>query len=814
MAATSSSAQRSSRSGRTPISKKEAPTRTRNTANTGLESTANLVKEERSEKDSSTASVISSDESKIKQEESDNTGIASTSSLSSSQQQPLIESNADPQAQPRRSMTRTRKPSSRLMPSPSPPPARTSSYHYNNSKPSAALATTSTSTLLPMGKSMPKKAAPLVSPTPPVPVLTARTDVNNIAEQSEEIEFGPGKRKRRPSTMTKPPSTIIKATPSAVAAQFDASVLSSSNSAATLKVRLPRVPSKSQTPEDKSTKEKSITTKKAAKTDQSLKDQSLAITSDNKSITMIGSVSEGNKEASRLIPPTDQDAGQDRDNDSEAGQAPRPSRKIILGRSKSGRDKMAMRTWPYPPMHSAFPGGSAANMLEPPPLISRRGGLKLHQPFSQSTQRIQKVGSSSDNMPSHLRSHSTSVLDGKWAWTSGVLTPTLRFRLACHDTEEDSSEVSDMEDEDDFHVAMLKGDDFVETHYRTAASLSSKDSHHDSKSGDDSDAEDTPATTPRSPQSICELPERRWSTGADEDDKEVVRSAARDAVFAHALESSSHRPHTHAGALTLSLPYQEVSQGVDEEISARPSDVKSKYESREEGHQDEDEAVLMSPAVHHGLLGLSTKQHNMMLSSPQVSSAFISPALDAIHSTKVDGIVPLTLPPARRVASLTSEEVSASATLDSQEVLDASQDEEQQGHDQVAVDMYDRSGVAVEPVESMCLTELEQAWEQSEVYNKLSKEEIEMSKKEGKDVLEEIQQRRGEKEKENKQVQEKEEEQSKLEKTPRRSSKRFSAGTHQEEREAKKLRSSPIKAKAATTPSPARRSKRQSGIRV
>lgn len=153
------------------------------------------------------------------------------------------------------------------------------------------------------------------------------------------------------------------------------------------------------------------------------------------------------------------------------------------------------------------------------------------------------------------------------------------------------AETTDAEDEDDFHREMMEAD------------FDAFDSA-DSWMGKSSEV-DTPATTPRSPQSTCdhlsdhhevassgkasvrsssdpEAPavappmvdslssESNDSKGSKtktstEDGKDVKKEsdshpseASRDAVFAHALPPSSRRTKTHAGLLTLSLPYDET----------------------------------------------------------------------------------------------------------------------------------------------------------------------------------------------------------------------------------------------------------------
>lgn len=638
------------------------------------------------------------------------------------EQRPLSEVKEEG-VQPRRSMTRTRKPSSRLLPSPSPPPTSRSNsnyYHSNNyhhsstNKTAAATAATTATAVLSVpvssGPKTTQKKQQAANVTSSIVVTEPAPPVNSTLASAEGKEFGPGKRKRRPSTMTKPPSTITKQVPLAPTTQGSIVSVPSAGST-TLKIRLNRISSKSQSPEEKGQQGAA----KGGKTSRKVKLESVEELEAVPLKTEEGYDSDGNVEGALLM-----DQGGDHEHEQDSVARPlmgSTSKKLVLARSKAhplaaAREKFGGRQW------STCNG----NILEPPPLISRRGGLKAHQGFSHTLQKSIKSGSFEG---SHVRSQSTSVLDGRWAWAPNRIPPTLRFRLA---HEDESSEASDMDDEDDFHVAMLDGDDFIEAQHDKAASLSSKSSHRDSKSGDESEVEDTPATTPRSPQSACELPERRWSTGADEDEKET-RKDGKDAVFAHALEPSSRRPHTHAGSLTLSLPFEEMGQ---EEASERASlsernksviqGVKSSEVDSEEGSLA---AGLMSPAVHHGLLGLSSKQQSLLLSSPHTSSAFTSPAMGPSSSQGIKSELlsyslppPITLPDGSRAIDHGEEEEEEEVKGGivnhremSSSALHSSDEEEEEEKRQQA---YGHRAILLEAPENMCLSELDRAWEQSE----------------------------------------------------------------------------------------------------
>ncbi|UZJ56580.1 hypothetical protein CBS101457_005900 [Exobasidium rhododendri] len=648
-------------------------------------------------------------------------------------------------AQPRRSMTRTRKPSSRLLPSPSPPPTRTSHYHHYQVKASTSPAQGAVASAAAGNggsiKNMQKKqhTVKLVSTsTQSAPAVSESTSTSTLSvpstSQDKEV-FGPGKRKRRPSTMSKPPSTITSTAvvPATSTLQSQGTAPASSTGSG-LKIRISRVASKSQSPEEKALATSEKTSRKAKAEDGGIQSTPVTVlrlssrAEDQKGVAG-GYESDGNAENALLMAMAEPDGDGDHDEDSDAGATGSRLKKLVGGvRSKgfhalsAAREKFGVRRWPT----------SNGCLLEPPPLLSRRGGLKSHQGVSHSVQRSTKQSSGES---SHARSQSASILDGRWAWTSNGIAPTLRFRLGAiaaeRGGEEEHSEASDLDEEDDFHVAMLDGGDFGEAqhqhHHQKSASLCSKSSRRDSKSGDDSETEDTPATTPRSPQSTCDLPERRSSAGLDEDEKD---SGKKDAVFAHALETSSRRPHTHAGSLTLSLPFDEMIQANEEdgqqhrlESTSRSGVDRIVIKEEEEDGEDERMAVnLLSPVVHPSILGLSTKQHALMLSSPHASSAFTSPSFEPSAQGVKPEVLPLTLPPPAiqtklkqlQTTTLGGGDQPKQALLPSSasiagRLVSSGEDEE---------DKDEHAALVMEPPERMCLSELDLAWEQSESLTK------------------------------------------------------------------------------------------------
>ncbi|MCO5555777.1 hypothetical protein L7F22_009322 [Adiantum nelumboides] len=328
--------------------------------------------------------------------------------------------------------------------------------------------------------------------------------------------------------------------------------------------------------------------------------------------------------------------------------------------SAASNPKMAQKPIPKAPTRNegaemtvdlmrTYSASSAAGS-EPPPLISRRGGLKgsitLHRQSSK---------------PSNYGHHQTPSNPHKWSWDrTGVNVPYLRFKLDNLPVKVEDEESSAAEEEDDFHVAMLNNDNFdamsdADEDEPRATTASTKSSPRAFKSHDSSDIDDTPATTPQSPRSTCDGHERRYSQDRTitrnsqevEEPKGRSRTVTRDAVFAHALEPSANRPHTHAGALTLSLPYDEMTNPNDEDASAKENLLVTDSAVKEEevdDHPSHDEADVGGVASE--LLGPANSMdvQRQMLSSPNPASAFISPLLSNVQLVKSEP-APLVLPP-------------------------------------------------------------------------------------------------------------------------------------------------------------------------
>lgn len=628
----------------------------------------------------------------------------------------------------RRESTRTRKPSSRLLPSPSPPPPRSSSYYSYLSKSathgqSSAATLPNTGAKKGQGQQQGQAGVPYTSPI--VPVAAGDTSVDST---TSDATTGPGKRKRRPSTMTKPPSTITQGL-----------VETSHMVNGTVKVKA-RSSTKSQTPE--AGDERSTSTPPSSKVSRKVKKEHGSsdtnktsrakhdagnVSQSKAARVSSGYDSDGNAEGAMLMTLADHinDDGEGSDSGLASSKA-RPShvssiRKALASttaRSAVGRTVNALR---------AQVSLSNTVASEPPPLISRRGGLKGSSGINRNCFKT-----------SHNNSQTTPPSSERWSWhRSTVSVPLLRFKLDNLAPRVDDEESSAADDEDDFHVAMLDGRNFdalSDTEDPLGTTSSVKSSPRASKSYDGSDVEDTPATTPQSPQSTCDG-ERRASADEEEASREATGKAiVHDAVFAHALEPSSTRPHTHAGALTLSLPFNEMQHPHDDDPSTMrsagsalrssnsPANVKGESVDVDavdsSDAQDETDAAmaadLLGPAT-SSAIDVGHRQASMMLSSPNPGSAFASPNLATSQIVKSEP-APLALPPAmssRASDNKAQTRLKTSTRFDSAHLSDEEDDDEEHTFDPVTLGMG--------PPESMCLSELEQAWEQGEYLNQARK---------------------------------------------------------------------------------------------
>ncbi|TKY90501.1 hypothetical protein EX895_000499 [Sporisorium graminicola] len=493
-----------------------------------------------------------------------------------------VDPAANDQTPARRATTRTRKLPSRLLPSPSPPPSRPSSL-YNAAKHAKGgkdgTDSTPVSPVVPLSTSsaavkMRKSAKPDADST--------GSDLDSTADKDDAEDLGPGKRKRRPSSMYKPPSTLTTVeTPS------PASTLSSSRS---------KRKGRSISPE--------ASTHKGQYPSVAVAQAKLKGRLSKGRLEVGTPLSKNNGTQDGLFIESNLPRANGDDSDAEPEAAARStSKRVRIGDVQEPMD------------------------LSPPPLLPRDGSARIQMPmhYSQPTfirggrvsvspeasaKRPVKFGTRVDE-PDMERSRIGSIMraskaDTRSAWkhsdlmsSSPVSTALAKFdndigapltyvplrtgtrgavpfrnlhtnpfaNPVLDEEVEDDDEDDEDDDENDFHQAMLDADfDFFDSQKSEVGAA--KVLWPASRRGTTEEAEmdDTPATTPRSPQSGCDLPspgsphckveEDLLMTGAE--DKATPYIAGRDSVFVHALPTTqvgADKPHQHAGSLTLSLPY-------------------------------------------------------------------------------------------------------------------------------------------------------------------------------------------------------------------------------------------------------------------
>lgn len=641
-------------------------------------------------------STVESSEPEVKKELS--ASISSEQKIEDQQQTKLPQSSTPPR---RRESTRARKPSSRLLPSPSPPPQRSSGTKK---------------TLIPSTNTQSSdRITALASGLPAVGDSSTDSVMSELAS-------GPGKRKRRPSTMTRPPSTITKGED----VEEDENTLHVSKSKG-------RTSTKSTSPEEKDVERISSASQKPKPIQKKTKGETSHIHKIKLSRPSTSLVSESDSmEASQSLPAdtTTQDDAYDSDGGFQSIPIASNSNMARKSISKAPAEMTV-------DLMRSYSAASAAGS-EPPPLISRRGGLKgsitLHRQSSK---------------PSSYGHHQTQPNSHKWSWDrTGVNVPYLRFKLDNLPSKIEDEESSAAEEEDDFHVAMLNNDNFdamsdAEEDEPRATTASTKSSPRAFKSHESSDIDDTPATTPQSPRSTCDGHERRNSQDRTiarnsqevEEPKGRSRTVTRDAVFAHALEPSANRPHTHAGALTLSLPYDEMTNPNDDDTSAKGTLLVAENVIKTEEvdtHPSHDEADVGGVASE--LLGPtgSLDVQRQMLSSPNPSSAFVSPLMSNVQLVKGEP-TPLALPPSYADGARNEKsKLSKSTRFDSASSSDIEEDDEE------GENGFSQIPMAFGPPESVCLSELDRAWEQGEYLlraRKLANNSIEIADEDSPNVV-------------------------------------------------------------------------------
>lgn len=462
------------------------------------------------------------------------TAISSVDSASNNQQ--------DDETPTRRTTTRTRKLPSRLLPSPSPPPTRPAFTHAKQLKSETIVLPSTPTVVIPQSAAKPKRSSPSLD--------------NAVASDHESIDaevgvdgFGPGKRKRRPSSMYRPPSTLTAteaAVPTLTSTKTKKKGRSTSPDASIGHVKLPSVHAP-------------LTYGKKRR---------------------FTKLSSGGRRHELS------DDGAD-EHDTETD--------------------LAVRLSTQTP-HQSTQDGSG---LSPPPLLPRDGSVRIQMPAEltqptftrggqvsvspESSHKRARLGVKSfvrsndvgDKSAYHRLSEDlrASKLDAQSFWRANDALPSsphspavsrfehCNFIRASHssfnsatsgrshsrntnvtfDTMDDEEED---EDEDDFHQAMLNADlDFFDSQKTELAAAGPWLMSEPQPS--DQDMDDTPATTPRSPQSGCD-PATPGSPSIKGEDAVEDAPSIRDTVFVHALPTTqvgANKPHQHAGSLTLSLPY-------------------------------------------------------------------------------------------------------------------------------------------------------------------------------------------------------------------------------------------------------------------
>lgn len=498
----------------------------------------------------------------------------------------LVDAAANDQTPARRTTTRTRKLPSRLLPSPSPPPSRPSSL-FNAAKHSKGGKETSEHATVSSAKTSPSDTVTLkLRKTSKADGSNNGSDLETAVDKDDNLsseDLGPGKRKRRPSSMYKPPSTLT-----AIETPSPASASSTSKS---------KKKGRSLSPEGSALKVQSPSVLTAQARLKSRLSKSAVTPLSRKVETHADRVQEDDSPRSKR---------KESEKDPETFQIC-TSKKVRLGEADDSAD------------------------LSPPPLLPRDGSAKFRMPthFTQptfirggrvsvspeaSSKRPIKFGVREFSRPAlsadeidveRFRNSDimrASKVDAQDSWKcsevmssspisggiakfdsdSGVPLTYMPFRRGVDSAasfrnmrstpfvneaviEEDEDEEDD--DEDDFHQAMLDADfDFFDS--QKSDSVASKPAWAAARqvTAEDVEMDDTPATTPRSPQSGCDLPSPgspRCKTEEDVSlpsvvDKASSFDAGRDSVFVHALPTTqvgADKPYQHAGSLTLSLPY-------------------------------------------------------------------------------------------------------------------------------------------------------------------------------------------------------------------------------------------------------------------
>ncbi|EST09890.1 hypothetical protein PSEUBRA_000286 [Kalmanozyma brasiliensis GHG001] len=516
---------------------------------------------------------------------------------SSRQAASITDATINDQTPSRRTTTRARKLPSRLLPSPSPPPSRPSSQ-YNATKHTKG------------GKDADDGASPSpavtssMSSTAAAAARPRRSDANNassdldVADKDDSEDLGPGKRKRRPSSMYKPPATLTTVeTPS------PASALASSKSKKKGRSISPEVSAhKSQSPSasvvQARLKGRLSKGKLEADTPSSKKANGSIMDSDSLHATGDDSDAEYETDPLRI-------SKRVRIGDVQVSMdfSPPP----LLPRDGSARIQM--------PMHYSQPTFIRGGRVSVSPEASAKRPIRYgarDETETDSSRIGQLMRASKRDIP-NARKHadvmsSSPVSTGLARFDNdagaplsyvpfryGARTASGSFNLqtcpfaghAVNEVDENEEEDEDEDDENDFHQAMLDADfDFFESQKSDAVVVEPVWPASRRGTTEEAEMDDTPATTPRSPQSGCDLPSPGSPRCKTEEDvvlpsaegKPSSFAAGRDSVFAHALPTTqvgADKPHQHAGSLTLSLPYSPAVAASSPQLRAMDMDAAS-----------------------------------------------------------------------------------------------------------------------------------------------------------------------------------------------------------------------------------------------
>ncbi|PWN43071.1 hypothetical protein IE81DRAFT_329750 [Ceraceosorus guamensis] len=653
---------------------------------------------------------------------------------------------------PRRTTTRTRKIPSRLL-SPEPSALRVSGSSKKASEKASATPATGS-----VPQSTPSKKSTRLG-TPQAPANAEGSSEKMVRIESSDAtgsihspaeDLGPGKRKRKPSSMSRPPSTITSPPlqtqqPSIAPAQAPTPTSISRPVVPRIKVRL-------------SNNRGSSELKASASPEASLPDTLRSVSPEKRKLQKSASSSSilRTSAAASVLDSTSMDY------DSDGGGI--ATRAALLAEpdeeaedsDTAGGDQVRIRPKPW---HHAKHLRVNSAAFSPPSLLAHNAQSSAWPSRPSIHARAATTGAAAvDVATGNGATHNTARR------TASLPLKRLAFAEETARRLNISSEETDGEDEEenDFHKIMLSGGDQDSLEGFTST-FSPK--WNLSKGTGSSGEEDTPATTPRSPQSCVELPmtdsaepielETEPSIGGDQSDPtnrrqdsekaEPVDSSsmsADDSVFVHALPPSSRRAHAHAGTLTLSLPFEEA------DVSMHSSPRLNLGSSRGSTPLLERRA---QKATHFGLESSDAQSSDPMLSPEQALLGLSAPPQAGSSSATASPFVlpvgiptspaPLVLPPTKDRLQVEDENgrasprqalLKAAAALRSRSLLrnsdEASWLNESRSispHSSLSARMDEDEDDVFGPPEAMGLSELDRAWDRDHRSRERSEQYVE-----------------------------------------------------------------------------------------